>query len=43
MHTGMPAVVMGGPEQHSHEQTGLSTGTVADDDELSTDLRHGVF
>jgi uncharacterized caspase-like protein len=31
----------GGREQHSHEQTGLSTGTVADNDELSTDLRHG--
>lgn len=25
-----------------HEQTSLSTGTVADDDELATNLRHGI-
>lgn len=26
--------------RHSHEQTGLSTGTVTDDDQLATDFRH---
>ena len=26
-----------------HEQTGLSAGTVADNDELATDLGHGVW
>jgi hypothetical protein len=31
-----------GRGKHSHEQTSLSTGAVADDDELSTNLRHGV-
>lgn len=28
--------------QDLHEQTGLSTGTVADNDELATNLRHGI-
>lgn len=26
-----------------HQQTGLATGTVADDDELSADFSHGVL
>jgi hypothetical protein len=28
--------------QHSHQQTGFTAGTVANDDELSADLSHGV-
>lgn len=27
---------------NSHQQTGFTAGTVADDDELSADLSHGV-
>ena len=27
----------------SHQQTGLSTSTIADDNEFATDLRHVVF
>jgi hypothetical protein len=26
----------------SHQQTGFATGTIADDDELATDLSHGI-
>jgi len=29
-----------GRRRHSHEKASLSAGTVADDDELATDLRH---
>lgn len=29
--------------RYLHEQAGLSTGAVADNDELSTDLRHGFW
>lgn len=28
--------------RHSHQQTGFTAGTVADDDELSADFSHGV-
>lgn len=28
--------------QNSHQQTGFTAGTVADDDELSADFSHGV-
>ena len=27
-------------DRHSHEQTGLSAGTVTDNDQLATDLSH---
>lgn len=28
---------------HSHQQTGFTAGTVADDDELSADFSHGDY
>lgn len=39
----MLRVCIAGHMEDLHEQTGLSTGAVADNDELATDLGHGVW